>query len=204
MESIHTCCMDAAIAAVRRPSVGPGRRTSAEPDRRSPLPRCPVDSGWTWVARGAAAVKDRSEFDADARALHFVAAWPWRGAGVTFDPSPKFLTRRDLGGPHRKSMEGIGFAMPQGRTAEEWSFPNLSDGTRERVMGNGRRSGSERRNQDRRQSIDRRQQVVEVAVERRSGLDRRMLLDRRTGLDRRVINDRRQSVRPPARESTRV
>jgi hypothetical protein len=53
-------------------------------------------------------------------------------------------------------------------------------------------------------SSDRRQQVVEVAIERRSGLDRRMVLDRRSGLDRRIIPDRRTSVRPPARESTQV
>jgi hypothetical protein len=46
--------------------------------------------------------------------------------------------------------------------------------------------------------------VVEVTVERRSGLDRRMELDRRSGLDRRVIMDRRQSVRPPAREPSQV
>jgi len=71
-------------------------------------------------------------------------------------------------------------------------------------MGAGRRSGSDRRGVERRLSNDRRQQVVEVAVERRSGLDRRMVLDRRTGLDRRVITDRRQSVRPPAREPTQV
>lgn len=71
-------------------------------------------------------------------------------------------------------------------------------------MGAGRRSGSDRRALERRLSSDRRQQVVEVAVERRSGLDRRMVLDRRSGLDRRLIADRRQSVRPPAREPTRV
>ena len=71
-------------------------------------------------------------------------------------------------------------------------------------MGAGRRSGSDRRNVERRYSSDRRQKVVEVTVERRSGLDRRMELDRRAGLDRRVINDRRQSVRPPAREPSQV
>jgi hypothetical protein len=71
-------------------------------------------------------------------------------------------------------------------------------------MGAGRRSGGDRRNVERRLSSDRRQKVVEVAVERRSGLDRRMELDRRSGLDRRVIADRRQSVRPPAREASQV
>jgi hypothetical protein len=71
-------------------------------------------------------------------------------------------------------------------------------------MGAGRRSGSDRRNLDRRLSDDRRQQVIPVAVERRSGLDRRMMLDRRSGLDRRVVMDRRQSVRPPAREPSQV
>jgi hypothetical protein len=57
---------------------------------------------------------------------------------------------------------------------------------------------------DRRDSTDRRQQDIPVAVERRSGLDRRMQLDRRSGMDRRVIAERRQSVRPPSRERTRV
>jgi hypothetical protein len=71
-------------------------------------------------------------------------------------------------------------------------------------MGAGRRSGSDRRNLERRNSNDRRQQVIQVAVERRSGLDRRMELDRRSGLDRRVIMDRRQSIRPPAREPSQV
>jgi len=47
--------------------------------------------------------------------------------------------------------------------------------------------------------------VIEVAVERRSGIDRRMVLDRRSGLDRRLVGERRQSVRPPARqEKTQV
>jgi len=68
----------------------------------------------------------------------------------------------------------------------------------------GRRSGGNRRQLDRRESTDRRIQVVPVALERRSGLDRRMELDRRAGLDRRVIADRRQSVRPPTREQSQV
>jgi hypothetical protein len=76
-------------------------------------------------------------------------------------------------------------------------------------MALGRRSGAERRQIERRESADRRQRTVPVEVERRSGLDRRMVLDRRSGLDRRLISDRRQSVRPPAqprseRERTQV
>lgn len=71
-------------------------------------------------------------------------------------------------------------------------------------MGSGRRSGGERRRLERRDSGERRQQVIEVAVERRGGIDRRMVLDRRTGLDRRLVTDRRQSVRPPARQETQV
>jgi hypothetical protein len=31
-----------------------------------------------------------------------------------------------------------------------------------------------------------------------------MVLDRRSGLDRRLVVDRRQSVRPPARQETQV
>ena len=71
-------------------------------------------------------------------------------------------------------------------------------------MGSGRRSSGERRRVERRDSGDRRQQVIEVAVERRSGIDRRMELDRRSGLDRRLVTDRRQSVRPPARQESQV
>jgi len=71
-------------------------------------------------------------------------------------------------------------------------------------MGSGRRSSGERRRIERRESNERRQQSIEVAVERRSGIDRRMMLDRRSGLDRRLVNDRRQSVRPPARQETQV
>ncbi len=71
-------------------------------------------------------------------------------------------------------------------------------------MGSGRRSSGERRRIERRESNERRQQVIEVAVERRNGIDRRMMLDRRSGLDRRLMSDRRQSVRPPARQETQV
>lgn len=71
-------------------------------------------------------------------------------------------------------------------------------------MGSGRRSSGERRRLERRESAERRQQVIDVAVERRSGIDRRMVLDRRSGLDRRLVGDRRQSVRPPARQETQV
>jgi hypothetical protein len=71
-------------------------------------------------------------------------------------------------------------------------------------MGSGRRTSGERRHIERREQAERRQQVIEVAVERRSGIDRRMLLDRRSGLDRRLVPDRRQSVRPPARQETQV
>jgi hypothetical protein len=71
-------------------------------------------------------------------------------------------------------------------------------------MGSGRRSSGERRRIERRESNERRQQAIEVAVERRSGIDRRMMLDRRSGLDRRLVSDRRQSVRPPARQETQV
>lgn len=74
-------------------------------------------------------------------------------------------------------------------------------------MGSGRRSSGERRRLERRESResnDRRQQVIEVAVERRSGIDRRMVLDRRSGLDRRLVGERRHSVRPPARQETQV
>jgi hypothetical protein len=71
-------------------------------------------------------------------------------------------------------------------------------------MGSGRRSSGERRRIERRESTERRQQVIDVPVDRRSGIDRRMMLDRRTGLDRRLMNDRRQSVRPPARQESQV
>lgn len=71
-------------------------------------------------------------------------------------------------------------------------------------MGAGRRSGADRRVNGRRNGEERRQQVIPVAVERRSGIDRRMELDRRTGMDRRVIADRRQAMRPPSRERARV
>lgn len=68
----------------------------------------------------------------------------------------------------------------------------------------GRRSGGDRRTFGRREGSDRRVQVVPVALERRSGLDRRMELDRRAGLDRRIIAERRQNVRPPSREQSQV
>jgi len=71
-------------------------------------------------------------------------------------------------------------------------------------MGSGRRSGGERRRIERRDSGERRHKVVDVSVDRRSGIDRRMMLDRRSGLDRRLVTDRRQSVRPPARQETQV
>lgn len=71
-------------------------------------------------------------------------------------------------------------------------------------MGSGRRSSGERRRIERRESTERRQQVIDVPVDRRSGIDRRMMLDRRTGLDRRLVTDRRHSVRPPARQETQV
>ena len=58
----------------------------------------------------------------------------------------------------------------------------------------GRRSGGDRRTVGRREGSDRRVQVVPVALERRSGLDRRMELDRRAGLDRRIIAERRQGL----------
>jgi hypothetical protein len=71
-------------------------------------------------------------------------------------------------------------------------------------MASGRRSSGERRRIERRDSNERRQQVIDVPVDRRSGIDRRMTLDRRTGLDRRLVSERRQSVRPPARQETQV
>jgi len=71
-------------------------------------------------------------------------------------------------------------------------------------MGSGRRSSGERRRIERRESSERRQQAMDVPVERRSGIDRRMMLDRRSGLDRRLVSERRQSVRPPARQETQV
>jgi len=71
-------------------------------------------------------------------------------------------------------------------------------------MGSGRRSGVDRRRVERRDSGERRQQLIAVQVERRGGIDRRMVLDRRTGLDRRLMPDRRQSIRPPAREKSPV
>jgi hypothetical protein len=71
-------------------------------------------------------------------------------------------------------------------------------------MGSGRRSSGERRRIERRDSGERRQQVIAIPVERRSGIDRRMVLDRRSGLDRRLVTDRRQSIRPPARQETQV
>ena len=71
-------------------------------------------------------------------------------------------------------------------------------------MGSGRRTSGERRHIERRESNERRQQTIDVPVERRSGIDRRMMLDRRSGLDRRLVADRRQSIRPPVRQETRV
>ena len=71
-------------------------------------------------------------------------------------------------------------------------------------MGSGRRNSGERRRIERRESVERRQQAIDVPVERRGGIDRRMMLDRRSGLDRRLVPDRRQSVRPPARQETQV
>ena len=71
-------------------------------------------------------------------------------------------------------------------------------------MGSGRRSGVDRRRVERRDSGERRQQLIAVEVERRGGIDRRMVLDQRSGLDRRLVADRRQSVRPPARAESPV
>jgi len=60
----------------------------------------------------------------------------------------------------------------------------------ERRDREGRRLGLERRRTERR-SAERRVQNMWIAVEHRSGLDRRTHGERRHGVDRRVIPDRR-------------
>jgi hypothetical protein len=63
---------------------------------------------------------------------------------------------------------------------------------RERRRFSGRRMRDRRDLPDRRVA-DRRVQVIAVAVERRSGEDRRVVVERRRGFERRRVDDRRSA-----------
>lgn len=131
-----------------------------------------------------------------------VARRPCESRNVTNDQTAKCQGCRTLAPIKSKPRKGIRLALagvPLGKSGGKWGGP-----WRESSMSAGRRSGADRRDNGRRNSEERRRQVIPVAVERRSGIDRRMELDRRTGMDRRVISDRRQALRPPSRERARV